>query len=139
MQPDDNMQKKLIFVADDDLTIRNSISRFLSAKGFEVKPLSDGFEVLLLLEYLQPDLIISDIRMPKLDGITLLEGLKNKEKTRMVPVIFMSAYSNDDIINRAIFLGAKFFLFKPFPLDYLEELIIKILPLQYNVIFSEAR
>ena len=122
------MKKKMVFVVDDDPMMRDSLKRYLVKAGFDVKTETDGFEVLLLLEYMIPDLIISDIRMPKLDGITLLEGMKNRYKTKNIPVIFMSGQSNDEIIERAKELGARFFLFKPFPLDYLDGRIKKILP-----------
>jgi two-component system chemotaxis response regulator CheY len=125
------MKNKMVFVVDDDPVMRDSLKRYLVKAGFEVKAVTDGFEVLLLLEYMIPDLIISDINMPKLDGITLLEGLKNRIKTRNIPVIFMSGQSNDEIVERAKELGARFFLFKPFPLDYLDGLIKKVLPEEY--------
>jgi CheY-like chemotaxis protein len=127
------MTNKLIFVVDDDLILRNAIGRFLSSRGFEVKTMTDGFDVLLLCEYLQPDLIISDIRMPKLDGITLLQGLRNNKKTRGIPVIFMSAFNHEEIMEKAKELGAEFFLFKPFPLSYLEEVIENALVEEYTI------
>jgi two-component system nitrogen regulation response regulator GlnG len=121
-------KKPLIFVVDDDQSLLYSMSRFLSRYDVEVKTLSNGFEVLLMCMYMVPDLIISDIRMPKLDGVTLLQGLKNNEATREVPVIFMSAYPSDRILEEAKELGAKYFLIKPFPLEYIEELIPRALP-----------
>lgn len=116
-------KKKLIFVVDDDVILRNAISRYLDSRGYDVKSMEDGFNVLLLCEYLLPDLIISDIRMPKLDGITLLQGLRNRDETKKIPVIFMSAYGQEDIMNSARELGADFFLIKPFPMDYLDDLV----------------
>ncbi len=129
----ESMTKKLIFVVDDDTILRNAIKRFLCSRGFEVKALEDGFDVLLLCEYLHPDLIISDIRMPKLDGITLLEGLRNREATRDIPVIFMSAFGNDEILDKARELGAEFFLLKPFQVSYLEEVIEHALTEEYII------
>jgi CheY-like chemotaxis protein len=120
--------KKMIFVVDDDQTIRYSLQRYLSKLGFEVKTLANGFEVLLLSMYLMPDLVISDIRMPKLDGVTLLKALKNNEATKGVPVIFMSAYPKDEILEEAKNLGAKYFLIKPFPLEYLDDLLHRAFP-----------
>ncbi|HUT52863.1 MAG TPA: response regulator [bacterium] len=120
--------KKMIFVVDDDQTIRYSLQRYLSKLGFEVKTLANGFEVLLLSMYMVPDLLISDIRMPKLDGVTLLKALKNNEGTKNVPVIFMSAYPRDEILEEAKTLGAKYFLIKPFPLEYLDDLLHRAFP-----------
>jgi CheY-like chemotaxis protein len=120
--------KKMIFVVDDDQTIRYSLQRYLTKLGFEVKTLANGFEVLLLSMYMVPDLLISDIRMPKLDGVTLLKALKNNEGTKNVPVIFMSAYPKDEILEEAKTLGAKYFLIKPFPLEYLDDLLHRAFP-----------
>jgi len=133
------MGKKLVFVVDDDPVMRQSLTRYISQLGYDAKPVQDGFEVLVMLDYYKPDLIISDIRMPKLDGISLLEGMKNREKTRHIPVIFMSGCASDDILTQARELGAKFFLFKPFPLEYLGELIAKILPEEYLIKFRETQ
>ncbi len=120
--------KKLVLVVDDDETMRYSLDRYLKKRGIEVKTVADGFDVLLMCLYLTPDLIISDIRMPKLDGMTLLEGLKNNEDTRNIPVIFMSAYADDEVMERAKELGARYFLIKPFPYENLEELLCKAAP-----------
>jgi len=120
--------EKTIFVVDDDQTIRYSLERYLTKMGFEVKTLANGFEVLLLSMYIVPDLIISDIRMPKLDGVTLLKALKNNEATKDVPVMFMSAYPKDEILEEAKRLGARYFIIKPFPLEYLDDLLRKAFP-----------
>jgi two-component system response regulator PilR (NtrC family) len=132
------MDKKLIFVVDDDPVMRQSLQRYLSQIGFDVKAAVDGFDVLVMLEYFKPDLIIADIRMPKLDGISLLQGIRNRELTSHIPVIFMSGCSSDDILVQARELGAKFFLFKPFPLNYLAELIASILPQEQAAQMEQA-
>ena len=119
-------KKRLIFVVDDDSRMRNSLGKYLGHRDFEVKAIDDGFGVLLLLEYIIPDLIISDIRMPKLDGISLLQGLKNCEETKDIPVVFMSAYREEEILNQAKELGARYFLIKPSPISSIDDLIKKI-------------
>jgi len=121
-------EKPLIFVVDDDAIIRNNLQRYLTRNNWEVKTIADGFEVLLLCLYLKPDLIISDIRMPKLDGITLLKGLRSNPETREIPVIFMSAYATDEIMDEARKFGAEFFLPKPFTLEYLQGVVYRALP-----------
>lgn len=126
-------RKKLVFVVDDDPVIRDALKRYIDSLGFEAKAVTDGFDVLVLLEYLHPDLIITDIRMPKLDGLTLLQALSNKKETRDIPVIFMSAFNDDEFLEKAKNLGAKFFLLKPFPMDYLEDLISTIMPEEYTI------
>jgi CheY-like chemotaxis protein len=124
--------KPLVFIVDDEPTLRHSMVRYFRRYDVEVRPLANGFEVLLMCLYQTPDLILSDIRMPKLDGITLLEGLANNEATREVPVIFMSAFPSDRIMEDARRLGAKHFLIKPFPLDYLDEVLARALPMVFG-------
>jgi CheY-like chemotaxis protein len=123
------MEKKpLIIVADDDKFMRYAMKRHLSQYDFEVQTLDNGFEVLLFCSYRLPDLIISDIRMPKLDGVGLLRGLNNNPATENIPVIFMSAYPSDPVMEQAKELGAAFFLIKPFPLKYIDSVLQKSLP-----------
>jgi CheY-like chemotaxis protein len=124
----ENGKKKMVLVVDDDPILRNSLKRYIDSLGYDAKAVTDGFDVLLLLEYLKPDLIISDIRMPKLDGLTLLQALGNKAETREIPVIFMSALQDDQILDQARKLGATFFVLKPFPLNYLGDLIRRFMP-----------
>jgi len=127
------MKNRLIFIVDDDEVLGKSLARFVSRLGYDARAISNGYDVLLNMEKLRPDLIISDIRMPKLDGISLLKGLKNCKETSNIPVIFMSGYSTDKILQDAVALGAKFFLFKPFPVEYLEDMIDLVLPEEYEV------
>lgn len=120
-------QKKFILVVDDDPVIGKAIEGYLTDKGYKVMVSEDGYDVLVICEEFLPDMILSDIKMPKLDGITLLEALKNNSKTKHIPVVFMSAYREDDLLQKAVKLGAEHFLFKPFPLDALEYSLSKIL------------
>lgn len=122
-----NCKTKLIYLADDDVTFLNALEKYLINLGFEIKSMEDGFDVLTLCQYIVPDVIISDIRMKKLDGISLLEALKNRDETKNIPVIFMSAYTDDEPMQMAKKLGARFFLFKPFSLECLEKEIDKTL------------
>lgn len=113
---------KLIFLVEDDDKLRMSLKDYLESKGFEVNPIKNGFDA-LMFKYIVPDLIISDIRMPKMNGITLMHGLKKKEKTKDIPVIFMSGFREDHVMEEAKTLGATGFLLKPFPLNELDKLI----------------
>ena len=120
--------QKLIFIVDDDQTIRYSLERYFSKLECEVKSMSSAFEALLLCMYLVPDLIIADVRMPKLDGLSLIKALRSNEATKNVSLVFMTAYPDDTIMERAKGLGAKYFLLKPFPLEYLDDLLHRCFP-----------
>jgi len=115
-------------VVDDDPSLRYSLERYFGKYDVEVKTLSDGFELLLFCLYLTPDLILADIRMPKLDGVTMLRGLRANPATRDAPVIFMSAYPDSLVMEKAKELNASYFLVKPFPLASLDQLISKVAP-----------
>ncbi len=116
-----------VFVVDDDPVMRIAIDKYLSAKHIRVVAIADGFDVLVALEKNQPDLIVSDIHMEKLDGLSLLEGLRNRAETKDIPVLFISSDSGSETMERARALGAKYFLIKPFQLSALFSLIRKIL------------
>ena len=127
-----DLSEKLILVVDDDQFMRYNLNRFLAARGFRVNAVKDGFDVLTACLYLMPDLIISDIRMPRLDGIALLQGLRHRPETRDIPVIFMSAFVDEEIIEKARRLGAEYFLGKPFSNEHLFSLITMVLERRQN-------
>ena len=117
----------LVFVVDDDPVMRSALTEYLSDKGFKVRAIADGVDALLALEREAPRLIVSDIRMEKCDGLTLLRGLQNRAETRSIPVIFISAFADDEMMNQARQLGASHFMTKPFPLASLHQQIVNIL------------
>lgn len=112
--------RSILIVEDDDL-LRNTMTRYLKRIGYEVQSVANGFEALLLLQYRQPDLIITDIRMPKLGGLSMAEGLKNRQETKEIPLILVTGYRDETYFNRAQKLGAHFLLLKPFTLSDLHE------------------
>jgi len=121
------MKSKRILVVEDDGTLRGAIVRYLKRLGYDVQGVSNGFEALLLLQYLRPSLIISDIRMPKLGGLTLVEAIQNREETRGIPLILTSAYPEEKYFNKAKELGVKDLLIKPFTLAELHGRILSVL------------
>jgi len=72
------MSKKRILVVEDSQVIYQMVKEALEAKGFEVFVVTNGFEALRDLDSIQPNLIVSDIMMPKLDGIRLCEAIQNR-------------------------------------------------------------
>jgi len=114
-------QEKTILVVDDDALICCFLQEYLNSKGFDVILAEDGFKVLLFLEYVRPDLIICDVVMPGIDGITLLQSIRNRESIRDLPVILMSARREEEgIMQKARELGVKYFLAKPVDLKALD-------------------
>ena len=108
-----------ILIVDDEESVLESLSRILEQSDFEYKAASDGWLALGLIESFKPDLIILDIMMPDIDGFTILEQLKNREESRNIPVILLSAISDDTKIWEGYNLGASYYITKPFTVDEL--------------------
>jgi len=85
---------KVALVVDDSMLIRYSICRFLEARGFEVEAAVNGAEAMELLARAQADLIVTDMRMPKMSGSEFITALKGKEETSRIPVIVVTSKAN---------------------------------------------
>lgn len=103
-----------ILIADDEAPIRETLSVLLQARGYEVYTAKDGQEALGLCRTLGPDLIISDVGMPVLNGFGLLEGLRQDTRTEAIPFIFLSGWSDRETVRAGMNRGAEDYLTKPF-------------------------
>ncbi len=77
-------------IVDDSMLIRHTVRRFLEERGFSVESASNGQEALEALERMNPDIIITDMQMPKMDGGELIDALKSHPKTATIPVIVLA-------------------------------------------------
>jgi two-component system response regulator ChvI len=116
--------RKNIALVDDDRNILTSVSMLLEAEGFQVKAYSDGASALEGLNQTPPDMAIFDIKMPRMDGMELLNRIR---KTQQFPVIFLT--SKDEEIDEVLGLrmGADDFIRKPFSQRLLLERIRAVL------------
>ena len=116
--------RKNIALVDDDRTILTSVSMLLEAEGFQVKTYPDGAAALEGLNQSPPDMAIFDIKMPRMDGMELLNRVR---KTQQFPVIFLT--SKDEEIDEVLGLrmGADDFIRKPFSQRLLLERIRAVL------------
>jgi DNA-binding response OmpR family regulator len=101
-----------ILVADDEQEIRNLLDHFLKGQGYEVILASDGNEALKLASEKNPQVIILDIKMPGLDGLEVCKRLKEKEQTKLIPVIVITGFEDNKM--EALNIGADDFVNKPF-------------------------
>lgn len=120
-------QKKNILVIDDEEHVRTLVSRILVKNGYEVRVARDGLDGLRALESFRPDLIIADVMMPNLDGLTFTKALKNRRETRTIPVIFLTAKSDPLSMIEGINVGAKFYVTKPFQIEDVLQKVNKVL------------
>ncbi len=116
---------KNIWIVDDDKSIRWVLEKAFTKDGLTPRSFEDPTQILAELDNDQPDVIISDIRMQKMDGITLLENLK--QRVPDIPVIIMTAYSDLDRAVSAFREGAFEYLSKPFDVDEIVGLVNRAL------------
>lgn len=114
-----------ILVVDDEQGMREFLTVLLENHGYRVIAASDGEQALQLIVHQPPDLVISDVRMPKVDGIGLLTGIR--EKHPHLPVIMMTAYASSDSTIQAMRLGADDYITKPFRIDEIRLVVEKAL------------
>jgi signal transduction histidine kinase len=102
-----------VLIADDNSDMRQYLARLLSEQ-YEVETVADGQEALQATHKHPPDLIVSDIMMPILDGFELLKALRADEHTRTIPVVLLSARAGEESRVEGIQAGADDYLIKPF-------------------------
>jgi|YNPMSStandDraft_2_1061718.scaffolds.fasta_scaffold00014_58 DNA-binding response OmpR family regulator len=116
-----------IFVVDDQMYIRRLLQMGLEEQGFIVREFSSGYE---LLKYLNenghidsPDVILLDIMMPEMDGFEVLEKLNQIPYCKNTNILMISARNQKDDVLKALKLGAKDFIVKPFKIEKVIEKI----------------
>lgn len=103
-----------ILIADNDEANVQLLTDICQAENLEVLVAQDGAETLTRIHEEHPDLVLLDVMMPQLDGFEVLQKLRNQPATRSLPVILVTAVSDDDSIRRGYQLGANDYITKPF-------------------------
>ncbi|MFM7350935.1 MAG: ANTAR domain-containing response regulator [Actinomycetota bacterium] len=107
------MTSKRILIAEDETLIRMDLAEMLRENGYEViGEATNGEEAIMLANELKPDLAILDVKMPKLDGITAAETI-----VKISPVLMLTAFSQKDLVERALDAGVMAYVVKPFTID----------------------
>lgn len=105
--------KKRILVVDDEVGALTLIGIMLERGGFSVLKAKDAQDALAVLDQNSPDLIILDVMMPGMDGITLCQVIREKKQLATVPILILSARNDSDSVLRGIEAGANDYLPKP--------------------------
>ena len=101
-----------VLVAEDEALIRLDLVELLTAEGYDViAEASDGEQALALARELEPDLVVMDVKMPKMDGITAASTIAEE---RIAPVVMLTAFSQRELVERAREAGAMAYVVKPF-------------------------
>ncbi|MEW5957910.1 MAG: response regulator [Chloroflexota bacterium] len=117
----------MILVAEDERDIRDLITFALQFSGFEVVQAVNGEDAVKKTTEIRPDLILLDVRMPKMTGYEACKVLKADERTRHIPIVFLSAKGQETEISTGLDLGAEDYFLKPFAPDELPKRVNEIL------------
>ena len=102
---------RVLFV-EDDPTVAQMYKLKLELDGYQVTMAKDGEEGLRLAAEMHPDLIFLDIRLPKMDGLAVLESLRSSNECKDTPVVILSNYGERELVERGLKLGAREYLIK---------------------------
>ena len=107
------MLRERILVVDDDANIRSLLTVLLEDEGYQVLTAGDGEAAITTATAEHPDLILLDIRMPKMDGLQVCDKLRTNPETHGIPVIFLTGFNTHDRLELAMEMGGDDFLGKP--------------------------
>jgi len=121
-----DLARLLVLVADDEPPIRLLCQVNLAVAGMDVLQAADGGEAIELARSSAPDLILLDLMMPRVDGWTVAEELGADERTREIPIVFLTARATTEDRRRAEKLGALGYILKPFDPVRLAPLVAEV-------------
>ena len=116
-----------ILIAEDERDILELIIFTLQFGGYDVVPTSNGVDALDMIHKEQPDLILLDVRMPRMSGYEVCKQIKSGDDTRNIPVVFLSAKGQEAEVTTGYEMGAVDYILKPFAPDQLLERLENIL------------
>ena len=126
------MVKRTVLIVDDEPDLLTILSKGVAAAGYPVLTANNGKECIDVALKQCPDLILLDIDMPEFDGTETLSILKSTEATKDIPVIMLTAYTEEDYIMESILSGATGYLVKPYNHVYLIKRIKRTLEVAYG-------
>ena len=119
-----------VLVVDDSAAIRKILQRVLRQTGMAIRTIheaGDGQEALEVLKSHKVDLVLTDINMPKMDGLQLLGAMKGAGDWRSIPVVMITTEGGETKVGEAVRLGANGYVRKPFTADQIKEKLVGIL------------
>lgn len=115
-----------ILLVEDELALRETLQEILELNNFEVTIAGSGIEAMEVLKSMTPDLIVSDIMMPGMTGLELIEKVNHETNLKQIPFIFLSALASKEDQNKGLHAGAKAYITKPFKASDLIRLIREV-------------
>lgn len=119
---------KKIMIVDDSMTMRKMVSFALQEGGYAVEQTADGQQALNWLSKNSVDLVITNVNMPVMDGITLVRELRKLPSYRFTPILVLTTESSDDMKQKGKAAGATGWIVKPFEPEAMRQVIARLLP-----------
>lgn len=116
-------ESRQVLIVDDEPDIRRFLALSLEMSGFEVTVAEDGIQADALVRETMPHLVVLDVMMPGVDGISVLRKLRSHPLTQAIPVVMLTAKSSDEDTWAGWEAGANYYMTKPFDIDHLIEVL----------------
>lgn len=123
----DEEQTYCILVADDEPEVVDLVRMILQMEGYTILAAADGLETLTRVRTEQPDLVLLDVRMPRMSGLDVLDHLRADAATASIPIIMLSVVTTYPEVREALQRGAVAYLSKPFELKEMSRLVMRVL------------
>lgn len=121
------MSKPSVLIVDDEQMTRNLLRLMLERVGFRILEAEDGLKALEVVAQENPDVLVLDVMMPNMDGITVCETLRAQAETAVLPVILLSARTHPEAMRQGLDAGADRYLSKPISREDLIRAIREVL------------
>jgi two-component system response regulator GlrR len=122
------MKTPTILLVEDELQQREALEMLLDSEGYKVLAMDSAEQALETVSREHPTMIVTDVKLPDMDGITMFEQVREKPQLQHIPFIFITGYNDPDAIVRLKTLGGVGYVTKPYDLEVLLEMIKKFLP-----------
>ncbi len=122
-------KSRTVLVVDDEADIREIVRRVLSEvePGLRIEEAVDGYDAGIKIGTLRPDLIVMDVRMPRVDGLSLCRSIRQNPDTKGIKILAITAFPEQDIIRRMYDAGADLCLIKPLQLEHFRLEVLRLL------------
>jgi len=112
-----------LLIVEDEPQQRDTLDTLFTAEGYSVRSTDSAEKAIQLLQESRPDLVVTDVKLLGMDGITFFEEVRKKEQFTSIPFIFMTAYNDAAAIERVKTFGSVEYITKPFDLEELISLV----------------
>ncbi len=121
------MDIQKVLIVEDDAEIRHFIKTYLEMEGYQIIEACNGKEALNLVHRKKPNLVVTDLMMPEMDGVEFYKIMKENNETKAIPIIVLTVKNSFDDIRYAYLIGVDEYITKPFDPNFLSTKIRELL------------